>query len=222
MITQVIWTSMVDCPNHVCSVLFFGECNFECKFCYNKELVKMKTIDFDKEILPKLIERKDFIQHIILSGGECTCSNEFTDIVQKLYMEGFKVGIHTNGSNPDVVEKNIEEISFLGIDFKTSREKYSSICNVEVNVDDIIKTIKLAMDNNKEFQVRTTMFPPEVKKEDCIKIAKLLKELGVKDYTLQQYQHVGSATIEEQYTQEELIDIKEECEKIIYTNLKVK
>ena len=112
MIKQVIWTSMIDYPNNVASVIFFEGCNFNCEFCYNKELSKLNTIDFELEILPKLLERKDMISHVILSGGECTCSAEFTNIVQKLYLNGFTIGIHTNGSNPNVVESNIEEISF--------------------------------------------------------------------------------------------------------------
>lgn len=222
MIKQVIWTSMIDYPNHISSVIFFEGCNFNCEFCYNKELGKMETIDFDNEILPKLLERKDMVSHIVLSGGECTNSSEFTSIVQKLYLNGFIIGIHTNGSNPSVIESNIEEISFLGIDMKTSFNKYMDICNANVNVDDILKTISLAMEHNKEYQIRTTLFPKYVKKEDCIQIANLLKNMGIEQYTIQQYYPIGSATVKEQYTEKELKDIQAECNKIIHTNLKVK
>lgn len=222
MIKQVIWTSMVDYPNHVSTILFFNGCNFDCQYCYNKELMKMDTIDFDNDILPKLIERKDMISHIVLSGGECTNSSEFTQIVQKLYLSGFTVGIQTNGSNPSVVENNIEEISFLGIDVKTSFSKYNDICNTDVDIDSIVRTIRLAIDNGKEYQVRTTMFPLYVTMEDCIKIADFLKDMGVEQYTIQQYYPVGSATIQEQYTPDELKNIQQECNKIIHTNLKIK
>ena len=222
MIKQVIWSSMIDYPKHVSTVIFFDKCNFNCDYCYNKELINMKAIDFDKEILPKLISRKDIVDHIILSGGECTLANSFSDIVDKLYDSGFTIGIHTNGSNPQIIKENIDKISYMGIDIKSSSEKYNDITKCNVNIQNIIDTINLAKNNNKQYQCRTTLYPIYVQKEDCIKIAKKLKEMGVKEYTIQQCYNIGSSKEFNQYLDKELIDIQNECDKIIKTNLKIK
>ena len=40
MIKSVIWSSMIDYPDNVCTTLFTGVCNFDCEFCYNKGLLK--------------------------------------------------------------------------------------------------------------------------------------------------------------------------------------
>lgn len=223
MIKQVIWASMLDYPGKISSVIFFGGCNLDCGYCYNKELIKMNTIDFDKEILPRLLERKQFISHIVLSGGECTLSPEFEEIVQKLFLEGFTIGIHTNGQFPDTIEKNIDEIEYLGIDIKTVKEKYADITNVEnVDFDKIIKTIKIAQQYNKEIQCRTTLFPKYVTLEDCVNIAKMLKEISVKKYTVQQYYAIATAEVVEPYSDEYVKKIQEECSKILPTDLKTK
>ena len=127
MIKSVIWASMIDYPNNICTTLFIGGCNFNCEFCYNKKLLKEKTLDFEKEIMFKLIKRKDFINHVILSGGECTISPDFINIVDCLYKNGFIIGIHTNGSRPDIIKKVINKIDFIGMDIKNDFDNYNVI-----------------------------------------------------------------------------------------------
>ncbi len=222
MVKQVMWTSMVDYPNHISTVLFLGSCNFKCSYCYNKELYALDNIDFDSRILPKLIERKQIINHIILSGGECTSDTQFEEILQKLYLNGFVIGIHTNGSKPDIIEKNIDKISYLGIDIKTSFEKYNDITGITINKHDIIKTVELAVKNNKQYECRTTVFPVYVDWQDCINIAILLKKLNVNKYVLQQYYVVGSAQKVIPYSVEYLKKIQIKCNEILHTDLKVK
>ena len=125
MIKSVIWASMVDYPNNVCTTLFMSGCNFNCEFCYNKNLSKERTIDFKIEILPKLKERKEFINHIIISGGECTISPDFIDIIESLYENKFVIGIHTNGYRPDILKKVINKLDFVGMDIKNDFDNYN-------------------------------------------------------------------------------------------------
>ncbi len=222
MIKKVIWSSMIDYPGKISSVLFVGKCNFNCSYCYNRTLINEKDINFDKDILPKLIERKDFVSHVIISGGEPTTDDEFETILQKLYNSGFTIGVHTNGSNPDMILKYIDKIDFLGIDIKSSEEKYNSIAGVEVNFNKVIETVKKAVENNKNLEIRTTLFPKYVDMDDCIEIAKKLKELGVKEYQLQQFYSVNGAEEIEAYLDDKLVKIQQECNKILPTKLKTK
>ncbi|MBE5821266.1 MAG: anaerobic ribonucleoside-triphosphate reductase activating protein [Clostridiales bacterium] len=222
MVKQVIWSSMIDYPKNISTVIFFDKCNLNCEYCYNRELYNMSILDFNIDILPKLLERKEFINHIILSGGECTINNEFQEILDVLYEKGFKIGIHTNGTRPDIIEKNIQKISFLGIDVKTTLDKYYMLSNEKIDSKSIEKTIKLAIDNNKEYQCRTTIYPDIVDENDCINIAKYLKKLGVQEYTIQQYYAIGSAKQIESYSIDKLKKIQDNCNKIIKTNLKTK
>lgn len=127
MIKSVVWASMIDYPDNICTTLFEDGCNFNCEFCYNKNLSKEKEISFEKEILPKLIQRKSFIDHIIISGGECTISPDFLNIVDKLYDNRFVIGIHTNGYRPDVLKRVIGKLDFIGMDIKNDFENYSKI-----------------------------------------------------------------------------------------------
>lgn len=123
MIKHVIWASMIDYPKHTSSVLFTGDCNFNCSYCYNKTLKNQPNKDFDKDILPKLIERKDFIDHVIISGGEPTIDPNFNYMIDKLYENDFVIGIHTNGSNPGKIKEKLDKISFFRCRYKNKQRK---------------------------------------------------------------------------------------------------
>jgi len=222
MIKHVIWSSMIDYPGHTSAVLFTGTCNFNCSYCYNRTLRDEQDKSFDELILPKLIQRKDFVKHVIVSGGEPTIDEDFNHIINTLHKEGFTIGIHTNGSNPEKVKEYIDKISYFGVDVKSSKEKYNDITGVNADFDKIEKTIDLIIKKNKAYEFRTTLFPKHVEKEDALNIAKWLKDKGVKRYHLQQFYVVNSAEDIKPYSLKEINNITEECNKIITTVLKTK
>ena len=219
MIKSVIWASMLDYPGQICTTLFFSGCNFDCEYCYNKSLSKLDSINFERQVLPKLLERKEVVNHVILSGGECTISNDFQIIIDTLYDKGFIVGIHTNGSRPDIILKNINKISFIGMDIKNDFDNYNMTCKIDVDIEKIKKSIEIIVNSNIDYEFRTTIYPKEINKENCVNIAKSLKEVGVTDYFLQNYNEV-EASDTKPLQEKELQDILISCNNIIYTTIK--
>lgn len=219
MLKSVIWSSMLDYPGHVCSSLFFEGCNFACEYCQNKDIGKAKSIDFEREVLPKLLERKPLVKYIVLSGGECTISPQIQHIVDILYQNGFKIGIHTNGYKPEFLKENKNKISYIGMDFKTSFEKYSQIAARNININKIKESIDFIINNIEEYEFRTTVYPKFVDENDCIKIAKYLKERNAKKYVIQQYKMVDQIAVIP-FAVEKLKEIKEECNKYVKTELR--
>lgn len=222
MIKHVIWASMIDYPGHTSAVLFTGKCNFDCSYCYNRTLEKQSNKDFDKEILPKLLQRKDFIDHVIISGGEPTIDPDFNYMIDTLYDNGFIIGIHTNGSNPDKIQQNINKIDFFGLDIKTTKEKYNSITGINFDTTKLAKTVEILIANRKNCEFRTTLFPKYVEKEDVCKIAEWLKSKGIKEYYLQQFYSINGAEEVTSYSQNKIEEIRNECNKILPTILKTK
>lgn len=222
MIVHIIWASMIDYPGCTSTVLFTKNCNFNCSYCYNKTLKDQCEIDFNKTILPKLLERKDFVNHVIISGGEPTVDPDFEYMLKTLHDNGFIIGIHTNGSNLDVIKKNSKYINFIGLDIKTSASKYNLSTGVNVDTNKIEELVKYILQSGIKYEFRTTLFPKYVKKEDVLKIAKWLKDLGADKYHLQQYYPVNSAEVVDQYLQSEIVDMTKESNEIIETVLKSK
>lgn len=222
MIKHVIWASMIDYPGHTSAVIFTGGCNFNCAYCYNKTLKNQPDKDFDNKILPKLLERKDFVDHVIISGGEPTTDPQFEYMVDVLKKNGFTIGVHTNGSNPDIIARNIDKISFFGVDIKTSKEKYNSITKISFDTSKLEETVRTILKSGNNYEFRTTLFPKEVNAEDVTKIAKWLKSQNVEKYYLQQFYPVNGAEEVKQYTQAKIENITKECNKIMPTILKTK
>lgn len=222
MIKHVIWASMIDYPGETSTVLFTGACNFNCDYCYNKTLKQAEDKAFDNEILPKLLERKDFVSHIILSGGEPTIDKNFDHMIDVLYNKGFKIGVHTNGSNPEKIINNIDKIDYLGIDIKTSFDKYDISAGTKVNVDNVKKTIEFAVKSGKKYEFRTTLFPRDVEEQDVLNIANYLKQIGAKKYHLQQFYPVNGAEKIKSYSENIIKEFAEKCNTIIPTILKTK
>lgn len=222
MIKHVIWASMIDYPGQTCTVLFTGACNFNCDYCYNKTLKCAEDKVFEQEILPRLLERKDFVDHVILSGGEPTIDPKYDYIIDTLYNYGFKIGIHTNGSNPEKIINNIDKIEYLGIDIKTSFDKYDIVAGTKVNVDSVKKTIEFVIKSGKQYEFRTTLFPRDVNEEDVLNIAKYLKEIGANKYHLQQFYPVNGAEDIKSYSEAKINEFTRKCNEIIPTVLKTK
>lgn len=219
MIKSVVWASMLDYPSHVCTSIFFGECNFDCEFCHNQSMKKLKNIDFEKEVLPKLLERKEFLDYVILSGGECTYSKNIQKIIDILFENGFNIGLHTNGTTPEFLKKNINKIKFIGMDVKNDLDNYDEICRVKVDTDKIKESIDFIIKSGIQYEFRTTVYPKYIDIMNCIHIAKYLKEQGAEEYVIQQYNKIEGLDIEP-YNEEKLITIKNECSKYIDTRLK--
>lgn len=215
MVKSVIWSSMIDYPDNICTTLFTGVCNFDCEFCYNKGLLKEKELDFENVILPKLLDRKDFIDHVIISGGECTVHEDFEKYLNILYDNGFTIGIHTNGYTPEILERIIDKIDYVGMDIKNDFEHYDDITQRKIDVEKIKRSIDILLKSGKNYEFRTTVYPKYVDTENVIEIAKYLKKVGAKKYVLQKYFDHDKSVIP--YSNEKMNEMKDECCKILPT-----
>jgi len=185
MIKQVILSSTIDWPEELCSVLFLDGCNFKCEYCHNKELSNLPDMNFDN-ICKTLIMRQSFIDHVIISGGEPTIHPEFKMIVNRLFDLGFKVGIHTNGSNYEAFEEMKEKISFVGLDIKCVSHKYFLYANQFLDLECTINYyLKYISTHDIQYDIKTTL-DRHINEEDLLWIANnYLKNNNIKKWVLQ-------------------------------------
>jgi len=98
------------------------------------------------------------------------------------------VKIDTNGTNPNMLKKLLDEklIDYIAMDIKAPKNKYPILAGVEVNIRNIEKSIKIIKKQAPDYEFRTTVIPNLIEKKDIIDIAKWLK--GSRRYVLQQFQ----------------------------------
>jgi len=186
--------SLVDWDDRVSSVIFLPRCTFRCPFCYNVALVlkpdELPTIDL-AEIEAYLRRHRGAIDGIVITGGEPTVHDDLPDLCRRLKEMGFSVKIDTNGTNPNMVKRLIDEglVDYIAMDVKAPLNEfdYSRAAGIDVRamLPRVRETINILMKSNIEYEFRTTLVPTIHKKGDVEKICKLL--MGCRRYVLQRF-----------------------------------
>ena len=123
--------TMLDFPGKLASTVFTCGCNFRCPFCHNVDLVWHAADAAEipvNDILSYLTERKNYLEGICITGGEPLIQPEadIISFIQTVKNLGLLVKLDTNGTNPDTLEKLIDNklIDMVAMDVKTSLDKY--------------------------------------------------------------------------------------------------
>jgi pyruvate formate lyase activating enzyme len=172
-------TTLIDYPGQVAATVFLIGCNFRCPFCYSAELVLPEKIKLqprisEKEFFDFLKERKGLLQGIVICGGEPTINEDLPDFIKKIKKLDFLVKLDTNGSNPEMLKRLIEEklIDYVAMDIKATKEKYEKASGIKVNINNIEKSVKILKEDKIDYEFRMTVVPTLHSKEDIIKIAR--------------------------------------------------
>ena len=140
--------STLDYPGKISSVIFLHGCNFRCPFCFNFDLVKGKKYSemASEEILKKIAGFRDFIDAVVITGGEPTLQ-DVENLCKGLKQMGLLVKIDTNGTNPEIVKKLVSQqlIDFVAMDVKAPFNNYSRAAGVNLD-ENSIKRIKETFD----------------------------------------------------------------------------
>jgi pyruvate formate lyase activating enzyme len=183
-------TTLIDYPGKMASIVFLPNCNFNCGFCFNKALVKesqnIPNIS-EKEFFDFLENRKKWIDGVVITGGEPTLQKDLPEFIKKIKALGLLVKLDTNGSNPTMLEKLLEEklVDFVAMDIKTSTENYEKAAGSKVDLKKIKKSAELIMQKALDYEFRTTTLPKFFSKQDAEKIGLWLN--GAKMIALQQF-----------------------------------
>ncbi len=187
-IAGIIKFTLIDYPGHPACTIFFQGCNFRCKYCQNFELIERKKGIIPKEyVLEFLDERGDILEAVVLSGGEPLLQEDLLDFIKEIKSMGFKVKLDTNGYLYNKLEQVIPYIDFVSMDIKAKIDKYEIVTGVKINFENILKSIHIIKNKAKGFEFRTTVVPSLVEEEDIREIAKMLSDLGIDKYTIQNF-----------------------------------
>lgn len=204
-------TSLVDYPGHLATVIFTGGCNFNCPYCHNSQLI---SPDVEAEYtvgytLLMLEQRKHLIDAVVISGGEPTLQPDLHAFISKVKAMGFKVKLDTNGSNPDVLKKLIEDglLDYVAMDVKDRRSAYDAYCSSSEHFDIINKideSILTLLFNDVPYEFRTTLVKGLHVLADAGYIGRMIK--GAKNYYIQNFRAVDSVTTDNYrpFTEDEL------------------
>ncbi len=209
--------TLIDYPGKIACTVFLIGCNFRCPFCYSAELVLPEKIKkqpkiSEKEFFEFLKERKGFLEAVTICGGEPCINKDLPQFCKKIKKQGFLLKLDTNGSNPKMLKKLIDDklIDYVAMDIKAPKEKYEKLVGKKINIKDIEKSAGILKENKVDYEFRTTVVPGLLGKKDILKIARWIS--STPKYFLQQFrpQKTINPKFEKikPYPQEKLIEIR--------------
>ncbi|MFH1387496.1 MAG: anaerobic ribonucleoside-triphosphate reductase activating protein [bacterium] len=188
-----IETSFLDWDGKVVSTLYVAGCNFRCPFCHNAGFIEKpqecETIPLER-IERFLLEHKDFLDGICLTGGEpCLHKNKgLFEFIRRIKANGFQVKLDSNGTDPECLKTAIDDqlVDYIAMDIKGPLdERYNRLSGSRTDLGKIKQSIRLIMESGIPYEFRTTVVPTMLQKTDITDIAKHLA--GADKLVLQQF-----------------------------------
>lgn len=166
-ITGLEACSLLDYPQKLCTVFFCQGCNYDCFYCHNRSLLCEKSDEIShQEIESFLLERKGFIDAVVVSGGEPTLQGDLLSFIESIRNLGFAVKLDTNGSRPEVVAQLLDSdlLSYVAVDVKAPCKRYAEIAGRSADALAVKQSVALLngyQKNHSDFsyEVRTTLVP---------------------------------------------------------------
>lgn len=200
-----------DFPGNLACIIFTSGCNFNCDYCYNRDLVESKAPEIDQdEIFSYLEKRKNMLDGVVISGGEPTIWDDLIPFIEKIREYGFKVKLDTNGYRPEVLKEIINRklVDYIAMDIKAIFNEYFKVIKKDIDTNKILESIELIKKSNVDHEFRTTIIKGIHTIED---LEKMINLVDGDPYYLQNFrmEETVKAKKMEGFTEEELKDIKE-------------
>ena len=183
-------TSLLDFPGRIASLIFFGRCNLSCGFCHNPALVLTPDEFPDipvEELLAELASRRNFIDGVVVSGGEPTLDPALPALLGEVRALGLQVKLDTNGLLPAVLEQLLtaDLVDYVALDLKTAPSRYGELHSHPVAADNLLASLRLLRAAPVDYELRTTCVPGLVDVADLQALGEQAR--GSRRWFLQQF-----------------------------------
>ena len=184
--------SLIDYPGKVACVIFLAGCNMCCHYCHNHQILdaSQNCLSF-ADILTTLRKRHDWLDAVVVSGGEPTVYPALIPLLRALRELGLLIKLDTNGTRPDVVRKVVELglVDYVALDLKAPAHKHVAITGMPI--DAVLETAQyLKRQKQVQYMFRTTL-SPRLDVNDLLEIGQKIVN-GATTWQLQQCRIAGA------------------------------
>jgi pyruvate formate lyase activating enzyme len=216
-------STLLDYPGKLACLVFTYVCNLRCEYCHKPELViqplKKRSSITEEEIFSFLEKRKNLVDGVVITGGEPTIQKDLIPFIKKIKNMGFLVKLDTNGTDSRIVKKILEMniVDYWAMDIKYDKEIYIQNLENKIKYEEVEKSIKLIMENAKDYEFRTT-YVKGIHTTNSVKgIGEFIK--GSKRYYIQDFRpgKTINPTLNDSnsFTQKELENFKKLMQKYV-------
>lgn len=188
-------TTFLDYPGKIATLLFTVGCNLRCQFCYNKEFVLPEEIKkttahyIDQQAIYNFLDtRKWLIEGVVICGWEPTLQVDLYEFIYTIKQMGFLVKLDTNGRDPDIVARLINDslVDYLAMDIKDCATSRSVLVWSNEKYARYQKTADIIRWGIIDYEFRTTVIKWYHTSQKMIQIAQSIQ--WAKKYAIQNFQ----------------------------------
>ena len=219
-------SDLVNYPSLIACTLWLKGCNLVCPYCHNPLLVgdvlrQDEGSIGEDEFFDFVSKRKNFLEGIVISGGEATLYEELPSFLKRVREHtDLKIKLDTNLTRPLVLKDILEEnlVDYVAADVKAPLDNYSAFVSANATPANVVEKIReslAALDSHKiDFELRTTCVKKLLSADDFKRIKydilSCVTNKGISWY-LQQFRNnvtlSPSFKTAEGYSREELEDL---------------
>ena len=204
--------TLLDYPGKVACTVFLSGCNYRCPFCHNGGLLEDAPDAMTEEALLAFLEkRKGLLDGVCVTGGEPTLQPDLPRLLQNIKALGYSVKLDTNGSNPTMLKKLLEDqaIDYVAMDIKNCPDRYAATCGGVDILPQVEECLTLLRKSPVEWELRTTCVKPFHDRNALEAIGKWLS--GTENYHLQSFVDSGDlvGTGVSGFTKEEMESLRQ-------------
>jgi len=179
--------SSIEYHGKMSLVIFMAKCDLKCPYCHNSEILNEGEEVSLLEIFKKIDDSSEYIDAVVVSGGEPLVQIEELDSILKYSKKlKLKTKLDTSAYYPDRLKRVLPYIDYLAIDVKAPYNKYSKVIGSDIG-EKVEKCVKMANSDPHVFlECRTTYVPNLLTPKD---IKQISREIECDLYTLQQFRN---------------------------------
>jgi len=189
-IAGFVKTTLQDWEGKNACMILLGGCNFRCPYCNRPDLLDGAGEGIElPPILKYIKENKDFLEAVVISGGEPTIHSDLYKLLSDLKKLKVKIKLDTNGYAPEIIDdligaKLVDKVC-INIMAPLDNALYSKAAGVEVDAELIRKSLKILDESGMPYEIRTVAVPGIISHES---FGKLLGGIdGSKSMIIQQF-----------------------------------
>ncbi|MGE9295664.1 MAG: anaerobic ribonucleoside-triphosphate reductase activating protein [Puniceicoccales bacterium] len=209
----LIKNSLIDFPGRPALVIFTQGCSWRCPFCHNPRLIARRAscslkIDSIFELLAKRPARA---RNLVITGGEPTEQADLIPTLCRAKHIGARVKLDTNGSNPKVLRRVVQEglAEYIALDVKGPLARYSKFTGGIRAAEAMQESISLLLHHATAYEFRTTVVPALHRPADFAAVGESLQ--GGRQLYLQGFRRKGVLDRELRETSEPTAAFLREC-----------
>lgn len=177
--------SVSDWPHKIAAVIFAQGCPLRCGYCHNPHLIPRGSgqIAF-ADVIKILDTRRNLLDGVVFSGGEPCAQRNLPRAIASIRQRGFRIGLHTAGVSPFMLERVLPELDWVGLDVKAPQDKYAHVTGTS-SWRKTMDSVDLLVSHRTPFEARTTWHPDLFGIDALLDLARKLATRGVTAYALQ-------------------------------------